>query len=131
MNIVEAKTTFIMVTEEQSLAIYESSIHFDGFNICNFPREIFEAWQAGGITGVSCTCNLWEGLRGSLANVVRWKEWFEEHSDLIVQAGHCLRPEPRRSTEDVIRYASEGKPPCFSYALPCGLKEHPGTRVTT
>ncbi|KAJ4328902.1 hypothetical protein N0V84_000690 [Fusarium piperis] len=75
-----------MPTEQEALAIYESSIHFDGLNISNWSRDIFEAWHAGGITGVSCTCGLWEGLRGSLANVVQWKEWFEEHSDLIVQA---------------------------------------------
>ena len=28
----------------------------------------------------------WEGFRGSIANVVQWKKWFEEHGDLIVQA---------------------------------------------
>lgn len=29
---------------------------------------------------------LWEGFRQSIANVVQWKKWLEEHSDLIVQA---------------------------------------------
>src|SRR5687768_5157941 len=79
-----------MVTEAQALDIYKSSVHFDGLNICNWSPEIFRAWHDGGITGVSCTCGLWEGLRGSLANVVQWKEWFEQHSDLIVQA-HNVR----------------------------------------
>ncbi|KAK8058470.1 hypothetical protein PG994_008918 [Apiospora phragmitis] len=75
-----------MVTETEARETHASSIHFDGLNICNWSRDIFEAWHKGGITGVSCTCGLWEGLRGSLANVVQWKRWFEEHSDLIVQA---------------------------------------------
>ncbi|KAF7560966.1 hypothetical protein G7046_g3175 [Stylonectria norvegica] len=75
-----------MPTEVEALEIYRTSIHFDGLNICNWSRSIFEAWHKGGITGVSCTCGLWEGLRGSLANVVQWKTWFEEHADLIVQA---------------------------------------------
>ncbi|KAM0819955.1 putative Dipeptidase [Seiridium cardinale] len=75
-----------MVSEAEARAIYADAIHFDGLNICNFGREIFEAWHKGGITGVSCTCGLWEGFRGSIANVVQWKKWFEEHDDLIVQA---------------------------------------------
>ncbi|KAH7027218.1 renal dipeptidase family [Microdochium trichocladiopsis] len=78
-----------MVSESEARAIYADSIHFDGLNICNFSREIFESWHKGGFTGVSCTCGLWEGFRQSIANVVQWKKWFEEHSDLIVQA-HCV-----------------------------------------
>lgn len=76
----------MMPIEEEALEIYKSTIHFDSLNIANWSRDIFQAWHDGGITGVSCTCGLWEWLRGSLANVVQWKEWFEEHSDLIVQA---------------------------------------------
>lgn len=196
------------VSEERALEVYRSSIHFDGLNIANWSRDIFEAWNKGGITGVSCTCGLWEGLRGSLANVVQWKRWFEEHSDLIVQANsvadirqakadgrtavllswqntsgiedqldylHVFRDLGVRkmqltyntqnysgsgytelndsgltgfgrqvvgemaklgivcdlshvgpkTTEDVINFAPEGKPPCFSHVLPSGLKEHP------
>lgn len=30
-----------------------------------------------------------------------------------------------QTTEDVIRHAPEGKPPCFSHVLPAGMKEHP------
>ncbi|EMR70740.1 hypothetical protein MGN70_000419 [Eutypa lata] len=75
-----------MVSETEARKIYADAIHFDGLNICNFSREIFESWHKGGFTGVSCTCGLWEGFRASIANVVQWKKWFEEHSDLIVQA---------------------------------------------
>lgn len=197
-----------MVSETKARAIYADAIHFDGLNICNFSREIFESWHKGGFTGVSCTCGLWEGLRASLANVVRWKEWFEEHDDLIVQAHSVadIRAAKKagktavllswqntagiedqldylrvfrdlgvrkmqltyntqnysgagytelndsgltgfgrevvtqmaklgmvvdlshvgpKTTEDAILYAPEGKPPCFSHVLPCGMKEHP------
>ena len=75
-----------MVSEFEAREIYASSVHFDGLNICDWSRKIFESWNKGGITGVSCTAGLWEGFRGSIANVVQWKKWFEEHSDLIVQA---------------------------------------------
>lgn len=29
-----------------------------------------------------------------------------------------------KTSADVIEFAPEGKPPCFSHVLPCGLKEH-------
>lgn len=75
-----------MVSETEAREIYKDAIHFDGLNIANFGQEIFEAWKAGGITGVSCTCGIWEGFRGAISNVVQWKKWFEEYSHLIVQA---------------------------------------------
>lgn len=66
--------------------VYRDGIVFDGLNICNWSREIFEEWRAAGLTGVSATCGLWENTRDSLLNVARWKRWFDEHADLIVQA---------------------------------------------
>lgn len=84
----------------QAQAIYQRAIVFDGLNICNWSREIFEQWQRGGITGVSATCGLWEGFRESIANVVQWKKWFEEHGDLILQA---------TSVDDIRRAKREGK----------------------
>ncbi|KAI1341129.1 renal dipeptidase family [Xylariaceae sp. FL0016] len=197
-----------MVTETEARAIYADAIHFDGLNICNFSREIFESWHKGGFTGVSCTCGLWENFQGSIRNVIQWKKWFDEHSDLIVQAhsvsdiraakqagrtavllswqntagiedqldylrvfrdlgvrkmqltyntqnysgagytelrdsgltgfGREVVDEMARlgmvldlshvgpqTSEDAIRHAPEGKPPCFSHVLPAGLREHP------
>lgn len=80
--------------------IYEDAIVFDGLNICNWSRDIFEAWRAGGITGVSATCGLWENFRDSVFNVIQWKKFFDENSDLILQV---------RSTEDIRRAKREGK----------------------
>ncbi|KAI1633528.1 renal dipeptidase family [Biscogniauxia mediterranea] len=197
-----------MVSEAEARKIYADAVHFDGLNICNWSREIFEAWHKGGITGVSCTCGLWEGFKDSIANYIQWQEWFEEHSDLIVQARSVadIRAAKKagktavllswqntagiedqigylrvfrdlgirkmqltyntqnysgsgytelndggltgfgrevvdemaklgmvvdlshvgpKTSEDTIRYAPEGKPPCFSHILPGGLKDHP------
>lgn len=81
-------------------SIYRDSIVFDGLNICNWSRDIFEEWRAGGITGVSATCGLWENFRDSIFNVIRWKGLFEQNSDLIVQA---------YGTEDIRRAKRDGK----------------------
>lgn len=81
-------------------AIYRNSIVFDGLNICNWSREIFQEWHDGGITGVSVTCGLWEGFRDSILNVAQWKRWFEDNSDLILQA---------HSTADIERAKRENK----------------------
>lgn len=75
-----------MVAEPEAIQIYKSAIHFDGLNIANWSPEIFQAWHIGGITGVSCTCGIWEGFRASIANIIQWKKWFETHSSLITQA---------------------------------------------
>lgn len=79
-----------MVSETEALEIYRTAIHLDGLNISNWSSEIFEAWQQGSITGVLCICGIWEGIRSAIINVVQWKKWFEEPSDLIVQA-HSVR----------------------------------------
>lgn len=83
-----------------AIPVYEDSIVFDGLNICNWSRDIFEEWHKGGITGVSCTCGLWENFRDSIARVVEWNKWFEENSDLIIQA---------TTTEDIRRAKRENK----------------------
>ena len=86
--------------EAQVNRVYAEAIVFDGLNICNWSREIFEEWRRGGITGVSCTCGLWENFRDSIANVIQWRRWFDEHADLILQV---------RTTDDIRRAKIEGK----------------------
>jgi membrane dipeptidase len=81
-------------------SIYRDSIVFDGLNICNWSREIFQDWNAGGITGVSATCGLWENFRDSIGKVIEWKGLFERNSDLILQA---------YNTEDIRLAKREGK----------------------
>jgi len=79
---------------------YQDAIVFDGLNICNWSREIFEEWRVGGITGVSCTCGLWENFRDSISNIVAWNRLFETNADLILQV---------RTTADIVRAKAEGK----------------------
>jgi len=83
-----------------SNSIYSDAIVFDALNISNYSREIFQAWNTGGITGVSCTCGLWENIRDSIGNVIQWRGWFEQHADLILQV---------KTTEDLRRAKREGK----------------------
>ncbi len=86
--------------ERDSAGIYDDAIVFDGLNICNWSPEIFREWRKGGFTGVSATCGLWEGIRGSLDNIVAWNRFFSQNSDLIVQAF---------TTEDIRRAKRDGK----------------------
>lgn len=81
-------------------AIYRDAVVFDGLNVCNWSREIFEQWHAGGMTGASATCLLWENFREAMANIIQWKRWFEEHSDVILQA---------YTTADIRRAKREGR----------------------
>jgi len=80
--------------------VYNEAIVFDGLNICNWSREIFQEWKEGGITGVSATCGLWEGIRGSIDNIIAWQRLFEENSDLILQV---------HGVEDIRRAKREGR----------------------
>lgn len=80
--------------------VYRDAIVFDGLNICNWSRDIFEEWRQGGITAVSCTCGLWENFRDSIARIIEWNGYFERNADLIVQV---------HTTEDVYRAKKEGK----------------------
>ncbi|CUM65336.1 uncharacterized protein PRCAT00002971001 [Priceomyces carsonii] len=89
-----------MVSSEEATKIYKESIHIDGLNICKFGPEIFESWNKGGITAVSCTCGLWENFENSIKNVIQWKKWFDEYSHLIIQV---------HSVEDIKRAKADGK----------------------
>ncbi|KAG7784413.1 hypothetical protein KL910_004456 [Ogataea haglerorum] len=74
-----------MLSEDEARQLYRESIHIDSLNISNWGPEIFHAWRKGGITVVSCTCGLWEDFKGTIANIVQWKKWYEEYSDLIME----------------------------------------------
>lgn len=56
----------------------------DGLIIARWGREIFEDMRRGGITAANCTCSVWEGVEGTLANIAEWYEHFRAHSDLIM-----------------------------------------------
>ena len=80
--------------------LHRDMIVFDGLIVANFGREVFEDMRRGGLTAANCTCSIWEGFRGTMANVMRWKQWFVEHSDLILQV---------HTTADIARAKREGR----------------------
>jgi len=80
--------------------LHADAIVFDGLNVCNWSRDIFEEWRQGGFTAVSCTCAIWENFRETILNIARWRKSFEEHADLIT---------PVRSVADIHRAKAEGR----------------------
>jgi membrane dipeptidase len=83
-----------------SSQLHEKSIVIDGLIISDFGREIFEDMRKGGLTAANCTCCVWEGFTETMRNVMRWKGWFREHSDLLKQV---------YTTEDILAAKREGK----------------------
>jgi len=80
--------------------LHDRIVVFDGLVISNWSRAVFEDMARGGLSGANCTCSVWEGFEGTMANVARWKGWFREHDDLLVQA---------KSVADIRRAKVEGK----------------------
>jgi membrane dipeptidase len=66
-------------------SLHDRSIVIDGLIVSKFGREVFEDMRKGGLTAANCTCCIWEGFTETMRNVMRWKQWFVEHSDLIRQ----------------------------------------------
>lgn len=65
--------------------LHRDAIVIDGLVISNWGREVFEAMHQGGITAANCTCCVWEGFHDTMSNVARWKRWFDEHGDILLQ----------------------------------------------
>src|ERR1700739_5005050 len=79
---------------------HATSIVIDGLIISNFGRPVFEDMRKGGLTAGNCTCCVWDGFTDTMRNVVRWKKWFNDHSDLLKQV---------YTTEDILAAKQEGK----------------------
>jgi membrane dipeptidase len=56
--------------------------------------------QKGGVTAANCTCCVWENFRQTMDNIVRWKCWFNQNEDLLLQVF---------STKDIQRAKAESK----------------------
>lgn len=80
--------------------LHANAIVIDGLIIANFGREVFEDMRRGGITAANCTCSIWEGFRGSMDNIARWKRMFRDNADLILQVF---------DTRDIDRAKREGR----------------------
>jgi membrane dipeptidase len=84
----------------QAAELHRDLTVFDGLIVAKFGREVFEDMRRGGLTAANCTCSIWEGFRDTMANVARWKGWFREHADLILQV---------HTTADIARAKREGR----------------------
>ena len=82
------------------MRLHEAAIIIDGLIISKFGREVFEDMRRGGLTAANCTCCVWENFTESMRNIMRWKMWFREHGDLIVQV---------YSTDDIRRAKADSK----------------------
>jgi membrane dipeptidase len=65
--------------------LHDEIIVFDGLNISNWSRAVFEDMRRGGVTAANCTCSIWEGFRATMENIAAWQRWFVEHEDLLCQ----------------------------------------------
>ena len=72
----------------------------DGLIVSDFGPDIFREMRKGGITAANCTCCIWENFTETMRNIVQWKAWFRDYSDLILQV---------RTTADIRRAKAEGK----------------------
>jgi membrane dipeptidase len=80
--------------------LHRDLVVFDGLIVSNWSRPVFEDMRRGGVAAANCTVSVWEGFQATMDNVARFKRWFREHDDLIVQA---------RSVEDVRRAKRDGR----------------------
>jgi membrane dipeptidase len=80
--------------------LHETSIVIDGLIISDFGRPVFEDMRRAGLTAANCTCCVWEGFPETMRNVMRWKAWFREHSDLLKQV---------YTTADILKAKEEGR----------------------
>ncbi|MSO75531.1 MAG: membrane dipeptidase [Alphaproteobacteria bacterium] len=65
--------------------LHQDAIVIDGLIVSNWSRAVFEDMRRGGLTAANCTCSIWEGFQATMDNISRWKRWFAEHGDLLLQ----------------------------------------------
>ncbi|MDE1464098.1 dipeptidase [Spartinivicinus poritis] len=77
-----------------SSELHDTSIVIDGLIIAKWGRELFEDMRRGGLTAANCTVSVWEGFQNTVNNISEFHQFFEDHSDLIMQV---------RTTKDILR----------------------------
>ena len=80
--------------------LHDELIIFDGLNVSNWSRAVFEDMRRGGVTAANCTCCVWEGFAETMRNIGQWNRWFHEHGDILLKV---------RTTADIRRAKAEGK----------------------
>jgi membrane dipeptidase len=64
--------------------LHDDALVFDGLNVCNWSRGIFEEMHEGGVTAVNCASVIWEDLAGGLRYVMEWRRMIAENADLLI-----------------------------------------------
>lgn len=72
----------------------------DGLIVAKWHRPVFEAMHQGGLTGVNCTCCIWEDFPTTMKAVADWKSRLRENADILMQV---------YSTADIRRAKEQGK----------------------
>jgi membrane dipeptidase len=80
--------------------LHDDLIVFDGLNISNWCRDVFEDMRRGGLTAANCTCSVWEGFQATMTNIATWKGYFRDNADLLRQV---------YTTTDIQHAKKEGK----------------------
>ncbi|MBH69031.1 MAG: peptidase M19 [Rhodospirillaceae bacterium] len=79
---------------------FDDAVMIDGLVISKFSEEIFEDMRSGGITAANCTCSVWHNFSETMANVAKWKSWFKQYDDIILQV---------YNSEDILSAKSQKK----------------------
>jgi len=76
----------------------------DCLQYCNYSETVFRELHAGGVAAIHVTIAYHEDFRETVANIVRWNDWFGRFGDLIFQG---------RDGADVRRAQEEGRTAVF------------------
>lgn len=66
-------------------ALHDDIIVFDGLNVSNFDRDVYQQMRQGGVTAANCTCCVWENFSDTMRNVARMRRDIADNADLIMQ----------------------------------------------
>jgi membrane dipeptidase len=81
-------------------ALHDDAIVIDGLEIARWGRPTFESMHRAGLTAVNCTCCVWEGFEGTMANISAFRGWISEHADIL---------RPVRTSADILAAKRENR----------------------
>ena len=66
--------------------VHSEAIIIDALNVSHWDETTFRHLQQGGLTAINATIAVHEGFRGTIENIIGWRQLFEHYSEIIVQA---------------------------------------------
>lgn len=79
----------------------QSHLIVDGLVVAEWSRSLFEDMHAGGLSLANATCSMWENFEQSMRKLAKYKQFFEENSDLIMQVYSLADVEKARAANKV------------------------------